>query len=177
MDRNITCAVFENLAIRRSDKELPERETLLLQRHLQQCPHCTDWQRVLQQCHTALDIDADPELEADPDIHLRLRDALIQAQTAPRVVHMPQKTKTRLYQAAVAVAAALLVFFAGDKLDAPLTALEHPSTDPVSTVDTPIDSYRLLQQAGERQRLVHFQSEDSLSILQLAPRALLADAI
>ena len=75
------------------------------------------------------------------------------------------------------MAAALLVFFAGDKLDASLIALERPSTDPVSTVDTPIDSYSMLQQAGERQRLIHFQSEDSLSILQLAPRALLADAI
>lgn len=171
--QNITCAIFENLTIRHHAETLPAREAILLASHLQQCPRCAAWQRGLEQCHTALDIAAAPDLPTDPSIHLQLREALIQKQTAtPFLRH-----KALLYQTAVGIAAALLIFFASDDLEAPPMTAQYSSANGTSTIDTPIDSYLALQQTREHQRLVHFQNEDSLAIMRLAPRALLANSM
>ncbi len=74
-------------------------------------------------------------------------------------------------------AAALLIFFVAGELETPTLAADRSPADGISTVDTPIDSYHTLQQTRESQRLVRFHNEDSLSILRLAPRVLLADSM
>ncbi len=85
-DQNITYAVFENLALRHRAAQLPAREAALLDAHLQQCGRCANWQGVLRQCRAALDVAADPDLPTSPNVHLQLREALLERQKATSVL-------------------------------------------------------------------------------------------
>jgi hypothetical protein len=68
---NSTCADIEKLLIKNNDEELSKAEHLLLQQHLQNCDQCQNFQRILTNMQSAMQINKD-RLIPDPSIRLNI---------------------------------------------------------------------------------------------------------
>ena len=70
------CAHVEELLIRSQLESLDDHEGHLLQAHLRTCAQCQAYQARLRRFHAALDLSQEEDLQPDPAIQIRLRQAL-----------------------------------------------------------------------------------------------------